>query len=64
MGRVLGDKMAEFFVDVRCLVSASNLATAINKVENELVEYIMNSDVILEHDYIRAKQRRDDFYDD
>jgi len=55
--------MTEFFVDVRVLVDADDIGQAYNKVVNELYEYIMNSDVIIEHDYIVIKQRRDDFYD-
>lgn len=55
--------MSEFFVDVRCLVEADDIGKAYNKVVNDLYEHIMNSDVILEHDYITVKQRRDDFYD-
>ena len=55
--------MTEFFVDVRVLVDAENMGKAYNKVANELYEHIMNSDEIIEHDYIAIKQRRDDFYD-
>ena len=55
--------MVEFFVDVRCLVDADDIGNAYDKVANELVEYILNSDVIEQHDYICVKQRRDDFYD-
>lgn len=53
----------EFYIDIRCLVEADNIREAYNKIETELYEYIMNSDEILEHDYIQIKQRRDDFYD-
>lgn len=55
--------MTEFFVDVRVLVDAEDIGKAYNKVANELDEYIMNSDEIMEHDYIAIKQRREDFYD-
>lgn len=55
--------MTEFFVDVRVLVDAEDIGKAYNKVANELDEYIMNSDEIIEHDYIAIKQRREDFYD-
>lgn len=55
--------MTEFFVDVRCLVEARDIGDAYNKVVNELYEYLMNSDVIEQHDYLKVEQRRDDFYD-
>ena len=55
--------MTEFFVDVRCLVEARDIGDAYNKVVNELYEYLMNSDEIIQQDFIQVKQRRDDFYD-
>ena len=56
--------MSQYVVDVRVLVDADDIGEAYVKVVNELYEHIMNSDVILEHDYIKVMQRRDDFYDD
>ena len=55
--------MTEFYIDIRCLVDDEDIGEAYNKTVNELYEYIMNSDVIEQHDYIRIMQRRDDFYD-
>ena len=55
--------MAEYVVDVRCLVNANDLSHAYNKVCNDLVEHIMNSDDIIEHDYILVKRKGDNFYD-
>jgi len=56
--------MTGYFVDVRCLVNAEDLFHAVSTVENELREHILNSDEIIEHDIIKVKLRRDDFYDE
>ena len=55
--------MAEYVVDVRCMVDAQDLGDAYNIVCNELVEHIMNSDFIKDHDYISVKLKGDNFYD-
>ena len=55
--------MNQYVVDVRVLVDAEDIGEAYAKVVNELYEHIMNSDVILEHDYIKIMQIKDDFYD-
>lgn len=55
--------MEEYLVDVRCKVEANDLSEAYRLVEQELREYILNSDVIKEHDYMQVKILMDSFFD-
>ena len=55
--------MDKYYVDIRCLVEAEDIGKTYSKIQRELYEYIMNSDILIEHDVISIKQKRDDFYD-